>query len=198
MFGSDIVDVAIGLVFVYLLLSLICSVINEWIAAVFSMRATNLEDGIRNLLSGSAVPPADKNTDIAHQLYDHALISGLFKQDWLDKLRKSDGKPSYIPSRTFALALLDTVAPSAMGTPQTIQDVRQAIDNLPEGHMKEALLTLVNNAQDDLQKLRLNVENWFNDAMDRVSGWYKRKSQVILLVLGIIIAIICNADSVSI
>ena len=198
MFGSDILDIVIGLVFVYLLLSLICSIINEWIAALFSMRATNLEDGVRNLLTGSTEKPSGNATDIAQQLYNHALISGLFKQDWLDKLRGSPGLPSYIPSRTFALALLDTVAPSAMGTPQTIQDVRQAIDNLPEGHTKTALLTLINNAQNDLQQLRQNVENWFNDSMDRVSGWYKRKSQLIILALAVVVAVTANADSVAI
>ncbi|MEA2174828.1 MAG: N-acetylmuramoyl-L-alanine amidase [Blastocatellia bacterium] len=198
MFGSDILDIAIGLVFVYLLLSLICSVLNEWIAAIFSMRATNLEDGIRTLLTGSPDKPDDDKQDIAHDVYDHALISGLFKVDWLDRLLKRPGRPSYIPSRTFALALLDIVAPSDMGTPQTIDDVRQAIDNLPEGHTKEALLTLVNNAQGDLQRLRRNIENWFNDSMDRVSGWYKRKSQVIILVLALLVAVVSNADSVAI
>lgn len=198
MFGSDILDIAIGLVFVYLLLSLICSVINEWIAALLSMRATNLEDGVRNLLTGSSDKPGDGKADIAHQLYRHALISGLFKQDWLDKLRKSSGHPSYIPSRTFALALLDTVAPSKLGAPQTFQDVRQAIDNLPEGHTKEALQTLVNDAGGNLQLLRQNVENWYNDSMDRVSGWYKRKTQIVILVLALIVAVAANADSVSI
>jgi N-acetylmuramoyl-L-alanine amidase len=198
MFGSDILDVAIGLVFVYLLLSLICSIVNEGIAAFFSMRATNLEDGIRNLLTGSPNQPKDGKDDIAKELYNHALIFGLFKQDWLDKLRDNPGRPSYIPSRTFALALLDTVAPSPLGTPQSIQDIRQAIDDLPEGHTRQALLTLINNAQEDLQKLRQNVENWYNDSMDRVSGWYKRKSQLILLGLAIIVAVAVNADSISI
>ncbi|MBV8858746.1 MAG: DUF1906 domain-containing protein [Acidobacteria bacterium] len=198
MFGSDILDIAIGLVFVYLLLSLICSILNEWIAALFSMRATNLEDGIRNLLTGSTAKPKDGKQDAADELYSHALITGLFKQDLLDKLRGSPGLPSYIPARTFALALLDTVAPSGVGSPQTIQDVRQAIDNLPEGHMKEALQTLVNNAEGDLQRFRLNVEGWFNDSMDRVSGWYKRKSQLVILVLAVIVAVVANADSVSI
>jgi len=51
MFGSEILEVAIGLAFVYLLLSLVCSVMNEWIAGVFSMRAKNLEVGIQSLFS---------------------------------------------------------------------------------------------------------------------------------------------------
>src|SRR5215211_9020344 len=73
-FGSTVLDVAIGLVFVYLLLSLICSAITEGIARVFAMRSGTLKEGIRNLLSG----PGD--VDYAQKLYDHPLISGLYRQ----------------------------------------------------------------------------------------------------------------------
>jgi N-acetylmuramoyl-L-alanine amidase len=190
MFGSEILDVAIGLVFIYLLLSLICSVVNEWIAALFSMRAKNLEEGIRNLLHDSS----EETKWLANGIYNHSMIAGLFKQDWLNKL----SKPSYIPSRTFALALLDTIAPADVNSAQTIDDVRQAIENLPQSRAKAALLTLVNQSQNDLQRFRLNVETWYDNSMDRVSGWYKRKTQVIILVLALLVAVISNADSVAI
>lgn len=60
MFGITILDTAIGLIFVYLLLSLICSVVNEWIAALFSRRRPrNLVYGLRNLLDPP--DPIDNN-----------------------------------------------------------------------------------------------------------------------------------------
>src|ERR1041385_2955072 len=96
MFGSQVIDVAIGMIFVYLLLSLICSAANELIEAKLKNRAKDLEAGIKNLLGNKA---------LADQLYSHGLISGLFSQD--------KGKPSYIPSRTFTLALLNTVFPDS-------------------------------------------------------------------------------------
>jgi len=46
MFGSEILEVAIGVIFFYILLSLICSAINEWISGIFSLRARNLETAI--------------------------------------------------------------------------------------------------------------------------------------------------------
>jgi hypothetical protein len=49
MFGSEVLDVAIGILFVYLTLSLICSAIQEGIAAFFKLRAKDLYMGIRNL-----------------------------------------------------------------------------------------------------------------------------------------------------
>ena len=43
MAGFPVLDVVIGLVFVYLSLSLICSGINEWIARLLMSRSRNLE-----------------------------------------------------------------------------------------------------------------------------------------------------------
>ena len=53
MFSSDIVEVAIGLAFMYFVLSLICSTITEFITRMVAMRAITLEGAVRNLLSGA-------------------------------------------------------------------------------------------------------------------------------------------------
>src|ERR1700674_1442859 len=50
MFNSSVLDVAIGLIFVYLLLGLICTTVNEWLAQLFKTRAATLREGIRRLL----------------------------------------------------------------------------------------------------------------------------------------------------
>ena len=47
-----------------------------------------------------------------------------------------------------------------------------------------------------MEKLRDNIEHWFNDALDRVSGWYKRWTQKILLGLAVVLVIIVNADTI--
>jgi hypothetical protein len=69
----------------------------------------------------------------------------------------------------------------------------------------EALLTLLIDAKNDakadylrLQQLQTNLENWYNDAMDRVSGWYKRYTQNVLMIIGLGLAIAFNVSSVRI
>jgi hypothetical protein len=190
MFGSQILDVVIGMIFVFLLLSLICSALNEIIEAKLKNRAKNLELGIRTILG---------NDKLAAEFWDHGLINGLFK---------NGEKPSYIPSRTFALALMNTVAPPA-GDPgaNPLQVFREAIlktkksetsdELVPQvpDKIREALLTLVDDAQGDIDKLRTNIENWYDDSMDRVSGWYKRRVHKIIVLLGLGLAIAMNADS---
>jgi hypothetical protein len=189
MFGSTIFDVAIGMIFVYLLLSLICSAANELIEARLKYRAKDLELGIRNLLG---------DPNLSDRLYGHALVAGLFSKD--------QGKPSYIPSRTFSLALLNLLTSSdqAVESPPNlvanpIASIREAIEKLPStgstDRLKQALSSLLDDAQGDLDKFRKNVEDWYDAAMDRVSGWYKRRVHTIILILGLGISIALNADT---
>jgi hypothetical protein len=48
-----------------------------------------------------------------------------------------------------------------------------------------------------VQEQRKRIEDWFNDSMDRVSGWYKRTSNAWLLIIGTVLCLIVNADSIS-
>ncbi len=69
-----ILDVAIGIAFVYLFLSLLCSVVNEAIAGFLSLRAKNLVAGIQSLFSESKT--AD-GLPFVEAIYSHGLIRGL-------------------------------------------------------------------------------------------------------------------------
>jgi len=60
------------------------------------------------------------------------------------------------------------------------------------------LLALIDDAEDDITKFRSNMETWFNDAMARVSGWYKRKTQLIIFFLATVVTVLSNADTIQI
>ena len=100
--SSGIVEVAIGLAFVYLLLSLLCSVVNEWIAGILGSRAYNLEKGINSLFTDGKLR---NNISIAAAIYDHGLIQSLYTASHWDKFlslfRRKPG-PSYIAPQLFA------------------------------------------------------------------------------------------------
>ncbi len=182
--GSAIVEVAIGVVFVYLLLSLICSSLNEWIAAKRNMRAKTLEEGIRNLLNDP------QGTALAGDLLKHPFIKGL--------ARPGD-MPSYIPSRNFAIALFDMIAPAdpAAGA-RTLKDIREKVAQLPNPAVQKTLLLLIDDAEGDLKKARQSVERWFDDAMDRVSGWYTRNTRAVILGLALAVSVALNVDTIFI
>lgn len=227
LFGSTVLEVAIGIIFIYLLLSLICSAANEFMATNTKRRAWMLEQGIRNLLldenldqklsgnamtqrrivlnddaaadkkggaSGAETKTDDASVSLSDIFYVHPLIKSLYHPRWFGISAK---RPAYIPARTFALTILDIFTPEKSGQSKTIADVRAAIERLPAASsVRQSLLALVDEAEGDMEKLRINVEDWFNTSMDRVSDWYKRRTQRIIFFLGIVIVSALNADTI--
>jgi hypothetical protein len=208
MFNSSVIDVAIGLVFVFLLLSLVASAVKEGLEAIFKRRASDLERGIRELVgdvgeskktdanSGDDKDNSDKKAadeklpaemvaaSFVGSLYDHGLINSLFAGKYG---AKGTELPSYIPSKNFALALMDLQKKSQ--TDGTIV--------LP-AHVKQAFDAFKITAGEDLDKMQKQIEDWYNSSMDRVSGWYKRRTQYWLLGIGIVLTVAVNVDCIAI
>jgi hypothetical protein len=108
--------------------------------------------------------------------------------------------PSYIPSRTFAAALLDILPKQEKKgeqekISQTVDTLRATVIACGNDRLKGALLPLINVAGDDLEKAQRNIEKWFDDTMDRVGGWFKRNAKRWLLVLGFVVCVALNADT---
>jgi hypothetical protein len=185
MSGLPIIDVAIGLVFIYLLLALVCTAINELIAGLVSRRAVNLRSGIQRLLDQPDLDDATLKM-LSGKLYEHPLIKSLSENDL----------PSYIPPRTFALALLDLIAPAEPSFRPQAERLREAVSSMPAtSNLRRTLLVLIEDSTNNIEKLEHNLESWFDNTMDRVAGLYKRQTQWITLGLAIVIATLVNADT---
>ena len=282
MFNSSVVDVCIGLIFTYLILGLMCTTVNEWVAQFWSLRPKTLREGIRRLLQepqslhinaaqlaaslsssrlgdalgvnaseiqarlasgdravvgeltariGSAVEDsrlfrkidlrgvepsllkaAKKASDgsrleinyallsqaypeaITHigtlqsKFYDHPLIKSLFRPG---------EHPSYIPGPAFASAILDILG--GVSSPDAaLANVKTSVGALPDCDVKRALESLLQSAGDDPDKFRAKLEVWFENTMDRVSGWYKNKIQIVTAVVAVCFTMFANADTVQI
>jgi hypothetical protein len=106
--------------------------------------------------------------------------------------------PSYISSTSFAEAVVDLVVPAANGQ-TTMATIQAGIDALPpEMPLKASLVALAKNANDDSNRFRASVEQWYDDHMDRVSGWYKRHVAKITLVIGGLLVVLLNLNAVTI
>lgn len=184
MFGSQVLDVIIGLVFVYLLLSIICTAASEMTAALFALRSRNLEKGIATLFADSKTKNLDK------LFFQHPLIKSLYR---------GSRKPSYIPSHVFSLAFLDGIAPFRDEAVTTLSDISAAVNSLPDdSELKCLLLIFLHQAGGDFKKFKALIENWFDNTMTRAAGWYKRKSQVVVLVFAVLVTGATNADTFQI
>src|SRR5713226_9653557 len=85
MFSSTVLDVAVGLIFVFFVVSLGASAILEAIAGIVAWRSGSLLKNIKDLLNDQQF------TGLAGQLYQHALINP--RSDEV-KPALLDGKPA--------------------------------------------------------------------------------------------------------
>jgi hypothetical protein len=193
--GSQVIDVALGLLFVYLVFSLVCTALQELVATVLSWRAEFLEKGIRRLLSGAKDAGGE---DVLAKLLANPRVAELVPPK--RALRRTRRLPSYLTAPTFSLALLDTLVPPPAGEPSLdlLARARTAIGELPASDFKRELSSMASAAGDDLAKLRSEMESWYDETMNRVSGWYKRKAHLWLLIFGFLVAAVGNVDTIHV
>ncbi len=218
MFNSETLEVAIGMAFLFLLMSLICTGIKEWIEGIFKWRAMDLERGMRTLLD-------DEGGQLTAHVYAHPLVSSLYQggydpgnlavnrlTNWVPGVSRARqmpwslrrNLPSYIPAGHFARALIDLVArgpASASGeaaphAPLTLAQLRERAAELQSPFLRRAVLSAIDHSGGDLAQLTQNLQNWFDGAMDRASGWYKRRTQTVLFALGLAAAAALNVDAI--
>jgi hypothetical protein len=217
---TALLDVAIGLILLYLILSLVASAVNEALAGLFQRRGAFLAKGIQNLLGDV----------MAGRFFRHPLVQAL---------GRGTKKPSYVSAQVFSRALLDLVgglpAPAAGAAPgggsgagapglasfrsgylvasrdpqvAAIQATLEGLVGLPPADLQasggQAVLGLgqalgaLARESSDLADLEGKVESWYDEAMDRVSGWYKRRTSIIVFAIGVVLVGALNADTINV
>ena len=184
MLESTVLEVAIGLVFCFASVALIVSSINEAIASALKLRSKSLLSGVKSLLND------EKFTGLALKLYNHALINPI---DAGKAATEKDlkHKPSYIESKQFAVALIEVLQSAGGGFAQLAND----IDKVQDPQLRQLLQGMYARAGGKIENLRADLAGWFDSGMERVSGAYKRRTQLISLILGLLIAAFLNIDS---
>jgi hypothetical protein len=207
MLGSAMLEVAAGMAFLFILVSVTCTAVREGIESMLKTRAAYLEHGIRELLHDR------DGKGLAKEFFNHPLIFSLYSGDYTPTassrsvLARGNGLPSYIPARNFASALFDiatrvrvsgSVGRSVHATQPTPRALRAALLRLENEPVRQVLLAAFDGAGGNVATMRVQLEAWFDSAMDRVSGWYKRSTQWITLVVALLIAVGLNVDSIRI
>ena len=269
MLNSTIIEVAIGMIFVYSVMSILVTQINTFILNVLNLRAKQLKEGLLYLVS-------DK--ELQAKILAHPLIrmvdetispkTQLSIQEATDIVDMKPTNVTYVASSTFVEAMLSiltvksdasiflplTDAINALPNSDTkvllrealrdfrsfgktdTSSIRKLILQLPDDNQKQILSYALEEIEDTLGKLpirvgqmvplmegirqiknpafqdaintviitaqslddaRAKLQNWFNDGMDRISDLYKRRIQYISLIVGLLLAIVLNADTLQ-
>jgi len=184
MFNSTTLEVAIGLVFCYASVALIVSSINEAIASVLKLRSSSLLEGVKALLNDP------KFAGLALNLYNHALV-GHQDQGNANSAQEITNKPSYIDPTHFAIALIDNI----QTMPGDFAQLGKDIDAMQDPQLKQLLQGIYGRASGQIENVHADVAAWFDAGMDRLSGNYKRRSQLYCFIIALVIAGLFNIDS---
>jgi hypothetical protein len=192
MAGFESLEIIIGLVFVYLLLSILVTLVVEYCSSILQLRAKNLQKIIERALD-------DDSQNISVIFYKHPLIK---------YLSKKNGKlPSYLGSDKFAKTVLDIIRTKGelndLGKSSTLDHgykISDAIDNLANlGDETKALLkSFAKEANEDINDFGKRLEAWYNEIAERGSGWFNRKIKLITFIISFLVAVCLNANSISI
>lgn len=176
---SSIINLVIGLIFIYFLIGLICSTIQELIAQLLDLRSENLEKWLKDTF---------RENQFGEKFLNHRLIDGLTAQG---------RHASYIPAKVFSGVMLDLVN-QKKGT-YSLESLKDSIgeSDLPDD-FKRKLLQTISESKNGLDDLRKEIEGWFNDSMERISGTYKKKTQKILVFISLAVVTLLNVDTIQI
>jgi len=220
MFGSEILETAIGLVFVYLMFSLVCSGVKEWIHYLLNVRSKSLEEEIRRMLT---------NSDLVDAIYNHDLVgdsgqSGIFKKllglggpttpegdKKVVPIKAGNAKLTSISPDSFAEALLDCITSAAASkgkskaADQLFDSIKKGIEQIVNKEVRNVLLNLLNKASSEEKELKKRVEEavqvvekWYENSMGKLSAWYRKKSKQLIFVTALVLVVTYNVDSIMI
>jgi hypothetical protein len=127
---------------------------------------------------------------LARAVYLHPLVNPHTDGTQPDE-RGMRTRPSYIEPAHFAIALVD----SLWKVPGDFAQLSNAIETIPDPQVRQVMRGLYGRAR-DLQQFQDMLAGWFDNAMARMSGTYKRRQLLISLLLALLLAILFNIDSI--
>jgi hypothetical protein len=199
-----ILEVAIGLVVTWLIISMATSQIQEVIIESLGWRSTFLEKRLQEMF---------KNSALVEQFYKHPLIETLSARSFWGKKRK----PKDIPNAIFAKAAVDillnagksgneipagtmsleTMKQSAI---ESMEHLKQTNEDLAKTvkYLVPKLEGVTTGVENKISEYRGNVESWFDTTMVQATKLYRKYASAIAMGLGIGLAVVFNVDSVYI
>lgn len=221
MFNNTALDVVIGLVLVYLLYSLLITILGELLATWFGLRARILRISIERMLNDGLdikkargkwgkftsilarvflKEPAVFKGSFACRFYDYPSIKYLAKLEPAQAVIFGQTKPSYITPDNFAVTVINILCDHGTGATKYDQLAFSLENNTLsiEPETIKHLRNIYNLVGKDLDSYKSGLIAWYNETQDRTSGWYKRKISFILFWLGFFVAFAFNVDSIKI
>ena len=174
------VDVALGLTLVYLGASLFVTVINEHISQMLNLRGKQLSDSLKKLFDDTTVQDLLSQSPALKPLFD----------------APTGRAPSYVDTNILARLLVGGLAVGSTAS-DTVQRASAAIEKLAPSELKSTLQALVASAGSTTDNLVSEISDWTDNALTVLGEKYKRNLQTTSLILGVVVAVGLNIDTVA-
>jgi hypothetical protein len=157
----------------------------ELLAAMLRLRGRNLRMTLKNLLIDEKKGSSG--------IYEAFITNPLYKQLSFKYGRGVSNPPSYIDTDSFRTILFDII----LGEEGLESQLKSKIDALENEEMRRILKQIIRDADGKIDVFKQRIGDWYDSIMDRATGYYKRMTQKILILVGIAMAVILNADTLA-
>lgn len=202
MTSFPILDLVLGMIFIYFLLSVISNAIIELFMTASRARAKVLEEWLRSVFEGKS----QVANNMANNIMNHPAVAAL---------SKDNQSPSYIKASNFVTALIDGIHKStgvAAQAGMALQSIETSIaaNTTLTPELKSMLLLYITEARDaynamttktqsEIELFRQKIENWYDSSMERLTGTIKKKyARTFTFWVALYVTLGMNADSISI
>ncbi|GAB4572362.1 MAG: hypothetical protein Kow0077_11560 [Anaerolineae bacterium] len=179
--GSSIIEVGVGLVLTYMLLSIIASQVNNIIKNILNIRGQYLSAEMERLITD----PRLRAQVLSHPSIESLLNGDMIKQISAEKL--TDVFVDALAGSGERLEVLERLSNTDL--------VQQLLVLVEDAGLRQQLHQVLRTAR-SLGDARLKLIEWFDAGMSRVGELYKRRMQFWSLVIGALLAILLNVDTI--
>jgi hypothetical protein len=181
MLTNVIINIAITLIFLYLVVGLMVTGINEMIFAFSRLRSKCLESAVNKLFFDT------EWEKISVKMKNSPFINILRK--------KKDLFPGNVPPDNFVSALLTTIGNGK----ESLEAVKKAVESQTErGQLYGLLYSILSREGITLEALRAEVGRIYDSAMDRLTGWFRTYAKGISFSIALVISVALNIDTIDI
>lgn len=203
---STVISIAISLSFIYFVLSLITSEIQEVIASFLKLRSKNLKEFIIHLVGESE---KTGNLKITKMLYDKYLMSIQTSQSYY---QRNSPQLTYIPPRQFANGIIGILSEELKLNNKEedyLDDLTKVADKIKESPLPEKLkneiIIVLRNAnakvvepENKFETLQQEIETWYQNSTEYASRLYQKKAIILSRVVALLLVIMFNIDTLNI
>ncbi|WKZ37486.1 MAG: hypothetical protein QY332_06015 [Anaerolineales bacterium] len=187
----QILEVVIGLIFIYYVLGSIVSLITQWINESLETRGKALEKYLIKIVG-------DKTVGDLVRLPQVQALRPIRYKNFLSVLNSATEPKMVekIPVATLVDAYFDIAGLTANKELSLLQ-LAELVDKLPESDGKQAFIRWINQGVTNMEDLRKRTTAYFSGMLEQAAATFRSNARSFVIMLSILITLLLGVDSIQ-